>query len=269
MSTFDFNQIPETVLSGGNSPYRIIHIMHRSAGYLLDDHEHPFFHANYVLDGSVEICCRGTKILAKAGSLFILPPNVPHRLYSAEGYGQVGMDVQSNDDEKCIFELMQHVFGGQPVCMEMDYFREELYPFCLPLPAFSPLDKLRLFNLCERILLKALEIRQSRHHTPFQQNLLSAVSEADTCRLTVAELCARLYLSKTQLERLMHRDFGCSAGSYLNTHKLSRLYMLLAETDLSLDQIAEEAGFCDSSHLITFFKRHTGQTPAAFRKATR
>lgn len=41
---------------------------------------------------------------------------------------------------------------------------------------------------------------------------------------------------------------------------------LLADPDLPLVEVALDSGFYDQSHLTNVFKRHTGLTPATFRR---
>jgi AraC family transcriptional regulator, transcriptional activator of pobA len=41
---------------------------------------------------------------------------------------------------------------------------------------------------------------------------------------------------------------------------------LLNQTDIAIKDIASRLGFADSSHFNHFFKRHTGGTPAGYRK---
>ena len=48
----------------------------------------------------------------------------------------------------------------------------------------------------------------------------------------------------------------------------SRVRQLLAESDLSLDQIAPLAGYAHPEYMSVVFKRETGQTPGQYRAAT-
>jgi AraC-like DNA-binding protein len=43
----------------------------------------------------------------------------------------------------------------------------------------------------------------------------------------------------------------------------------LADTDQPLAEIALACGFCDQSHLTRTFRRRTGLTPGAWRRAAR
>ena len=51
------------------------------------------------------------------------------------------------------------------------------------------------------------------------------------------------------------------------SRKIQAAKMLLAETQKTVEQIAEETGFCDSSYFCKIFKRFESITPSQFRNA--
>lgn len=54
-------------------------------------------------------------------------------------------------------------------------------------------------------------------------------------------------------------------GNISQKRKIQAAKMLLAETQKTVDQIAEETGFCDSSYFCKIFKRFESITPSQFR----
>ncbi len=61
--------------------------------------------------------------------------------------------------------------------------------------------------------------------------------------------------------RFYHR----SVGEYLRWRRLEYVRAKLSEPELSLAEIALDAGFADQSHLTRNFKRFTGRTPGEYR----
>ena len=51
--------------------------------------------------------------------------------------------------------------------------------------------------------------------------------------------------------------------------RMQRVKQLLSETDLSLADIADRAGFSYVEYLSTSFRRQTGQSPGAYRRKFR
>ena len=78
-----------------------------------------------------------------------------------------------------------------------------------------------------------------------------------------SELClAPKYLSNVVKKTLQH-----TAGDCIDEALIRQAKSLLVSTTYSVQQIADRLGFLNQSHFGTFFRRKTGMSPAAFRKA--
>jgi len=72
-------------------------------------------------------------------------------------------------------------------------------------------------------------------------------------------------LSRYYFARAFKRSVGIPPHCYLMERRLERAQMLLANTDLSLAQVALESGFHDQSHFSHRFRQATGVTPKTFK----
>jgi AraC family transcriptional regulator len=71
------------------------------------------------------------------------------------------------------------------------------------------------------------------------------------------------------LARAFRRAFGCTVGEYIRNLRIERAAHQLAQTQLSLAEIALAAGFSDQSHFSNLFRHHTGLSPSKFRQVVR
>ena len=78
----------------------------------------------------------------------------------------------------------------------------------------------------------------------------------------VADLVDRHGLSRRQLERLFQRHFRESPRAHLTRLRLERAAALLAETDLSRNEIAQFCGFSSSSQMLRSMRRAGGTEKA-------
>lgn len=84
--------------------------------------------------------------------------------------------------------------------------------------------------------------------------------------LTVAEVAAEVGVHPVYLAERFRREYHSSVSDYLRQLRLAAATRLLADAGLPLAQVALQTGFADQSHFCRVFKRHTGLTPAAYRR---
>lgn len=88
-------------------------------------------------------------------------------------------------------------------------------------------------------------------------------------RPSLSGLAESVGVHPVTLARSFRRAFGCTVGEYVRRLRIERAALQLAETELSLAEIALAAGFSDQSHFSNLFRRHTGLSPFKFRRVVR
>ena len=83
---------------------------------------------------------------------------------------------------------------------------------------------------------------------------------------TIEWYASELCLSPKYMANLVKQVTGRSAGDCINAHLMAQAKWLLGSSSLSVLEISYRLGFQNQSHFGTFFKRHEGLSPAAFRK---
>ena len=76
----------------------------------------------------------------------------------------------------------------------------------------------------------------------------------------------QLCLSTRYVANTVKETLGIPASSFIERALMQRAKTLLISTTMPIQEIAEMLGFQNQSHFGTFFKRHEGLSPAAFRK---
>lgn len=84
--------------------------------------------------------------------------------------------------------------------------------------------------------------------------------------LTVEEVCRKLALSRSTLQRRFRALLGRTVHDEIVRVRLERARELLAETDMSIARIAERCGFGHQEYLGAVFRARLGQTPAGYRR---
>ncbi len=82
---------------------------------------------------------------------------------------------------------------------------------------------------------------------------------------TVTDLAGRLGMGPRQLSRLFHKHLGASPVQAAKTARLHRAKRLLDDTELSMAEIAEKAGFGSLRRFNAVFRELYGRPPTACR----
>jgi ligand-binding sensor domain-containing protein/AraC-like DNA-binding protein len=104
----------------------------------------------------------------------------------------------------------------------------------------------------------------------FLQTLYNVLEEhlADEY-FSVEQMARLLSLSRTQLHRKVIEATGFSAGQLLQNQRLGRAQQLLAETNLSIAEVAFRCGFSDPNYFSRLFSKTQGLTPSEFAQQVR
>lgn len=85
--------------------------------------------------------------------------------------------------------------------------------------------------------------------------------------LVIEDVVSVLGTNRTYFTRMMRAEFGMTFNEYITYERVRYAENLLQTTDKSLEEIAEESGFGNTSSLNRVFKRITSLTPDAWRRS--
>ncbi|HOM16794.1 MAG TPA: DNA-binding transcriptional regulator [Thermoguttaceae bacterium] len=117
---------------------------------------------------------------------------------------------------------------------------------------------------------QGIVVRQSTEITAIEDPLLAAalsyIRQYACQGIRVQDIVRYVGLSRSALQRRFRHLLGRSIHQMLFQVRLERAKMLLAETDLTLADIAERAGFHYAEYLHCVFQKHFGMTPGQYRR---
>lgn len=204
--------------------------------------------------------CTGAYALAKAGILkdrrFTL------HWENIAGFAETFPDLMAARQVFCIDDRIMTCAGGVAAAELMlklinDRFghalSQEVMNMCLLTGRRTEADE-QTTSLAARLgtrhekLIEAVAFLESRIEEPF---------DLDAC-------AEQLRLSRRQIERLFNRYLGLTPVRYMNDLRLQRGRALLAETDMSVTEVAIACGYASTSHFSKSFRAKYAVSPYRF-----
>ena len=85
-------------------------------------------------------------------------------------------------------------------------------------------------------------------------------------RLKLSDIAKLIGTNRTYLSQYFNREANSTFFDYVNNLRIEHALKLLLETNLTLENIAEQSGFCSKSTFHRTFNNRYGCTPTNFRK---
>ncbi|RXF71151.1 chromate resistance protein ChrB domain-containing protein [Arcticibacter tournemirensis] len=126
----------------------------------------------------------------------------------------------------------------------------------------------------EQLLLQVyrqyLKREKGRKMPEWAENLKEMIQDQMDTNMTLSlqQASQELEINPAYLSREFSRYFdNLSFGDYMRKLRIDKAKLLIETTAHSLTEIAYLTGFSDQSHFNRIFKKHTGQSPSAYKKS--
>lgn len=248
------------------------------------EHSHTFFEICYVADGSGTYENNGIRYALEKGSLYATRPGSRHRIVSDAGMLLlfVAFDMNKPESEADIVQIYEtlseyrHLFvpaaGNTAVALLWQSLvmlsggAETLHPEVIARMAHSLLYTALLLFHEHRGALTADKLPERPGASISLAKAEQFIHSRLAGKLTIREVAGALFVSERQLSRLLSETLGQSFPSWVRTERLRRAAYLLAYTDKSIPDIAEETGFETVNYFNRVFSQSLQITPGKFRK---
>lgn len=246
-----------------------------------DYHFHSFFEIHYAAKGKIHMVINDRDIELREGDLCIIPPNMVHFVHGDElSYG-IGFRfsftcAKNNQTEGC-FDRFQGTYGSLQealIVSDVSLFQHCLHAsreaFSNHSPEYIVDDLLFLAIDCLTYRIGENNIFPEKTEYKYSDSLVVEYIE-DYLNMNyrsaprMEELAMFLGLSVRQTQRIIQRLFGKTFSELLALKRLTVAKYLLRTTNMSVDEIAYNSGFCDKQYLYRKFSKFYAMTPVQYR----
>lgn len=260
-------------------------------------HSHKFYEINIIVDGKGHHYIENQICDARAGCVFIIPPNIRHGYYEEEGanlnifhtllsfafFEQYSEEIKNLPGYAILFEIEPYLrseFDGELFLTMSDEQLNLIMPDLTTLASYEKSEYAGisvLKNIRTLALIGALsKMISSSHHkkriSHTDRNSLPVISVMEYIRMnyfekiSVNDLAKMANMSRSAFLRHFENLCRCTPSQYLTSCRIHSAKNLLASSDATITEIAQKCGFYDSSHFIRLFLKSENISPVQFRK---
>lgn len=265
---------------------RGMHMKQVAASWAPSMHKHTLFELNAVLKGQQILEMNGLDYTMKQGDLAIIRPGERHRFKigacPAMTYFCVHFDLNDPALQMLLLRSSEAVLRNnsewndqiQETLQKLasyirDHSSDGINPIGMYAHIFQLLDQVRAAltlnshdnrTRCSRsTLANQIAYRIEQLIADFRNNFRD--KELDG----IQGIANSLGISDSHCNQVFQDAYHMSPRQYLSSLILREAKTLLTRKDVSIEQIAHQLGYADTSHFSRQFKRWTGQSPSAYR----
>lgn len=238
-------------------------------------HAHNYTELFYIIGGDGQFQIGDMLFPVQSHQLVVVNPNILHTEVSYEAHpleyivlGIEGLELSSpgtDEARHCIYSFPAHnavLSCMQSILREMQERGPEYETICL---AYMDIIMVQL--------IRNASVSVTQTHSRFPTNRQCAavrqyIEQHYKESITLDLLAEKVSINKYYMSHAFKREYGVSPINYLIACRIREGKRLLAETDLSLSQIATVLGFSSSSYFSQSFRNAEGMSPTEYRKAS-
>ncbi len=259
-----------------------MHIAEQKDKWECESHTHEFLELGYIYKGMGSYHIDGTDYTALAGDIFIIPPFVSHyEVHDPENPFQVNFlmvkfeigDHGYIDDMVKLLQGKVHMDQVQKVKELFDDITDEVvfqnpgYLSIIDAKLKSLLILLyRKVHLSDKDTERSISGDASKVNKNIVENIDRYLSAHIDEKCNVEALAQKFFYHPKYLSRIFQNEKGMMLSSYIQKLRDEKARTLLAETDMSMEAIAEALGYSSVSHFYRSFKKENDKTPFNYRK---
>ncbi len=233
-------------------------------------HHHKDYEVHLVISGNAAYEIEGESISISKGEYVIIPPFWRHTaILSSDTTEKYSLSF-SVCDGSLITPMKSPVkaLADDDILAAVSFVKKE---YEQKQGLYRSLIENRVFEIINLLFRDHISNSdsQTKTHEEKDPRLLMAeryISDNIDMALSVTDVASYLALGEKQLTRLFLKYNLISPLRYINEKRAERIKILMHESDLTLSEISEKMNFNNEYYFNTFFKRHMGMSPGAYKK---
>ena len=179
----------------------------------------------------------------------------------------VFLTIYENFKVNNIEDLSYIEFSGSDVSTIETYIKAMYREYLSKNPGYEKIIESLLYVVLTYAMRKMLVLSENcSEKTKLFEDILAYITTHYAEKLSSKELAERCFYNPSYFSRLFKETTGKSMLEYVQELRIKRACFLLKEGIMSVESIASEVGYTNTSKFYEAFKKLTGMTPLKYRK---
>lgn len=239
-------------------------------------HTHTHMELFYIVGGKGQFLIEDQLYPVNANNLVIINPNVTHTEVSLNAQpleyivlGIDGLELVTGETSNGQFNILDHFESVEissclrNILREMELKNTGYEDIC---QAYMEILIIRLMRSIDLAVPTDPQLGSGNRQCAAVKRYIDLHFKES---LTLEQLSQEAHMNKYYLAHAFKREYGVSPINYMTSRRIEESKYLLAETDLSMSQIAQLLGFSSLSYFSQVFRRTQSITPMEYRQSTR
>jgi AraC-like DNA-binding protein len=114
-------------------------------------------------------------------------------------------------------------------------------------------------------LIRIFEDRQNSRYQNISEKLIDMIHKNYDTDLTIEQCAAALHYNANYVSGVFRKETGMTFSEYVSTYRLGLAKKWLAETGMTVKEIAEKLNYMNPQNFIRSFRKSEGMTPGQYR----
>ena len=246
-------------------------------------HWHQYLEILYISSGYGIVVVDNQHYTVRPGRLFIFPPFRLHKVQVEKEdnniYSRTTIHVDQSSVQNALRDFPRHQALFNELCdadtpAQIHDLRDHISTMETILTQFTQLDSFPHCPVYEIAFLMMQLIAflpprplpvLAREQT-ISTRIMHLIDTRYNEKLSLESIATEMRLSRGYISRIFRQQTGGNLQEYLQSRRIKRGCELLRSTTLSIEHIARQVGFQESTYFITLFKHWMQQTPLQYRK---
>ncbi|MBQ7983150.1 MAG: helix-turn-helix domain-containing protein [Clostridia bacterium] len=246
-------------------------------------HTHAYGELFMCYDVGTRINIEQSFVRMSPGDFLYVPPNIPHiRIIGSEDETIAAVGIQfSGRSAPDAQELRNHLRvlsdSGRPLILrnQMSFVQEWMDLLSRTSETTAAVSALLMVSLLTRMVSCGFEILTQSLTDPELKfgsdvkriaELEYMIDSQFMTRLSREAVAEKLFISTRQLDRICKKRYGKTFHEQLTERRMVTAAAMLADTDMTADEISHAVGFFSPSNFYKAFSGKFGMTPNRYRK---